>query len=205
MEEEHGKQNLVAEDLKFIRSIVERTHREIDPGAPTLIMWGLLCLIGYTATHILMPYQMYRQINNVWLTLYAIGFPLSLFFGYKLYKREEIRGVRSHISRQIGWIWFIMIGNGILWGTFRFGGRFLGDINFWWALILGLALSMTGIVYSKEWLWAGIGVFFGMLAAIFIKPYTYLILGLATCLGCVIPSIIALRRLHRLEKEYEQG
>ena len=98
-----------------------------------------------------------------------------------------------------------MIGNGILWGTFRFGGRFLGDINFWWALIYGIALSMTGVVYSKEWLLAGIGVFIGMVTAAVIEPYADLILGLAMCLGCVIPSIIALRRLHRLEKEYEQS
>ena len=172
-------QNLVHDDLKFIRDMVERTHRQIDPGAPIYITWGLLCLIGYTATHFLKTYQMHRHINNTWLALYAIGIPLCFFFGYRMHKREEARGVRSHISRQIGWIWFIMIGNGILWGTFRFGGRFLGDINFWWALIYGIALSMTGVVYSKEWLLAGIGVFIGMVTAAVIEPYADLILGLA--------------------------
>jgi len=195
----------LAEDLKFMRSMIERTHREIDPGAPIFITWGLICLIGYIVTHFLIAQQMYIWINRLWLSLYAVGFPLTFFFGYRIGKRQMVRGAVSYVSKQVWWVWMILIANGILWGTFGLGRNFFGDIGFLWAWIYGIGLSMTGVLYSKEWLFGGLGVFVGILAAVFIEPYAYVVLGVIMCLGCTVPSVIALRRLRRLEKEDEQG
>jgi len=199
------KEKQLAEDLKFMRSMIERAHREVDPGAPIFITWGLICLFGYTATHFLIARQMCIWINRVWLSLYAVGFPLSFFFMYKITKRQMARGAVSHISRQVGWVWIILVVNGIVFGTFGLGRNFLGDISFLWAWIYAIGLSMTGILYSKEWLFGGLGVFVGVLAAVFIEPYAYVVLGVVMCLGCIVPAVIALRRLRRLEKEDEQG
>ena len=68
-------------------------------------------------------------------------------------------------------------------------------------MVYSIALSMTGIIYSKEWLFGGIGIFAGMVAAFFIKDYAYLILGLAMGAGCIIPAIIAQRNYRKMEKE----
>lgn len=194
------KEKELNENLKFMRSVIERTHREFDPGAPIFICWGVLCLIGYTGAHFLIAQQMYVWINRMWYALYAVGIPFSIFYSYRMENRQFKLGSVSHISKQIGRIWMILVLNGIVFGTFGLGRNFLGDIHFFWAWIYALGLSMTGIVYSKEWLIAGIGVFVGILAAVFIKPYAYIILGIAMCIGCVVPSIIAMRRLRRLEK-----
>ena len=189
------------ENLQFMRSAIERTRRDFDPGTAIFITWGLLCLVGYTATHFLIANQAYAKINTVWFSLYGIGFPLSMFFGYRLSKRQENHGIVPYIYIQIGWIWGITITSGIIFGTFWFGRCFVSDINFLWAWVYAISLSMTGVVYSKEWLMGGIGIFVGMLAAVFLKQYAYLILGIAMCAGCVVPSLITQKRLRDVEKE----
>jgi len=198
------EQKTVADDLRFMRLAIEKTRRDFDPGTAIFITWGLLCLIGYTATHFLIAHQDYAKINTVWFSLYGIGVPLSMFFGYRISKRQEYRGIVPYIYIQIGWIWGLMITSGILFGTFGLGRSFFNDIHFLWAWIYAISLSMTGIVYSKEWLMGGIGIFIGMLAAVFLKQYAYLILGFAMCAGCVIPSLITQKRLRNVEKENAQ-
>lgn len=184
-----------------MRLAIEKTRRDFDPGTAIFITWGLLSLAGYTATHFLIANHAYAKINTVWLSIYAIGIPLSMFFGYRIYKYNETRGFVPYIYIQIGWIWSITISSGIVFGTISFGRNFISDINFLWAWIYAISLSMMGVVYSKEWLAGGFCVFGGMLAAIFLKQYTCLILGISMFSGCIIPSLITLKRLTKAEKE----
>jgi hypothetical protein len=195
------EQKELAENLQFMRLAIEKTRRDFDPGAAIFITWGLLCLIGYTATHFLIAQQAYDKINTVWFSLYGIGVPSSIFFGYRISKRQNMQGVVPYIYIQIAWIWGIMIVSGIAFGTFGLGRSFFNDINFLWAWIYAISLSMTGVVYSKEWLMGGIAIFAGMVAAVFLKQYACLILGFAMCAGCVIPSLITQKRLRNVEKE----
>ena len=193
----------IADNLQFMRLAIEKTRRDFDPGAAIFITWGLLCLVGYTATHFLIAHQAYTKINTVWFSLYCIGIPASIFFSYRISKRQNMRGVVPYIYIQIAWIWGIMIVSGIIFGTFGVG-RIFRDIHFLWAWIYALSLAMTGVVYSKEWLVGGIGIFAGMLAAVFLKQYAYLILGFVMCAGCVIPALITQKRLRDVEKENAQ-
>lgn len=187
--------NTPQENLEFMRCAIEKTRQDFDPGVAIFITWGIICLIGYTATHFLIANQAYVAKNTVWMCLYAVGIPLSAFFGYRMSRRMETNGIVPLIYIQIGWIWGITITSGIVFGTFWFGRCFVSDINFLWAWVYAIALSMTGIVYSREWIMGGIGIFIGMLAAIALKEYAYLILGLAICAGCIIPSLITIKRL----------
>jgi hypothetical protein len=192
----------LTDDLQFMRSVIEKTHRQIDPGIPIIITWGLICLVGYPTMQWLIAQQKFDWINPLWFSLYAIGFPLSFFFCYRLNKKQLTKGQISHVTKQVGQVWGILVVNGIVLGTFGLGrGRLFNDIGFMWAWIYCIAVSMMGIVYSKEWLYAGIGLFIGILLALLLRSYSYIILGLAVGGACIVPSIIALRRLRRLEKE----
>ena len=112
-----------------------------------------------------------------------------------------MQGIVPYIYIQIGWIWGITVTSGIVFGTFWFGRSFVSDVHFLWAWVYAIALSMTGVVYSREWLWGGLGIFAGMLIAVFLKEYAYLILGVAMCAGCVVPSLITQKRLRDVRKE----
>jgi hypothetical protein len=65
----------LTENLQFMRLAVEKTRRDFDPGAAIFITWGLLCLVGYTASHFLVSQQAQDKINTVWFGLYASESP----------------------------------------------------------------------------------------------------------------------------------
>lgn len=196
------EQNQLSDDLKFMRSIIERTQRQIDPAAPIMITWGFICLFGYLATHWLAVEQLFRYIWWLWLIVcWPVGFILSIFFGYRVRKREIRRGVRSYVSKQIGWVWAILVPNGIIWTLLGILRDPFGAPGFLWASIYGIGLSMMGILYSREWLIAGIGIFVAIIVATFAKPYAYIILGVVMGLGCIIPGLMAQQRVRRWENE----
>ena len=72
-----------------------------------------------------------------------------------------------------------------------------------YAMGLSIALSLTGIFHSKEWFFGGMLIFAGMLLAFFTKDYLcpFIILGLSTGAGLIIPAIIVDRSYRKWEKE----
>ncbi|MHC4396571.1 MAG: hypothetical protein ACYS1A_13040 [Planctomycetota bacterium] len=198
------EQKTAAADLKFIRSVIEKTHRAFDPGSPVMIALGLIFMIGYPATqYFLTTPQLYELIQPMWIILWVIGASVIMFYGIIAERREKQVGLISQLSKQIGWIWYILLLNGTAWSGIGLSKGFFGDPGFLWAAIFGFGLSITGILSSKEWLFGGLAIFIAILAAFFIKDYAYLILGLVMGLGCIIPAIIAHRNYRKQEKNYE--
>ena len=164
----------IADDLKFIRSMVERTQRRIDPGAPIMITWGVICLVGYPLSEWLAATGRHQWINALWLVLtLLVGTPLSALFGYRIGRRSVTAGVKSHISRQLGWVWLILVPNGVVW-----------------TLLLPRLAPHAGVV-----------VFVSVVVAALVQYRAGMILGLAMGLGCIVPAVIALRRERRWNSE----
>ena len=185
------------QDLEFMRSAIEKTRHDFDPEASVMIVWGLANMIGYTALHFLLKQHLYNWIWPVLLPLPVIAVIVTIVSGIRETKRQKKAGTVSLISNQIGWVWMIAVAHGSVWSMLAFQSGFFGGrdyMSFIWALVYSIALSVTGIISTKEWLWGGIGVFAGMVAAFFIKDYSLLILGFAMGFGCIIPAIIAQRR-----------
>jgi len=194
----------LAEDLKFMRSMIERTHREIDPEAPVMIVWGLICMIGYPATQFLATPQLYKWMWPMWTILWVIGVSVTIYSGVKVARRERQSGLVSQLSKQIGWIWLILVVNGTIWTLMGLFKDYFGGPGFLWAAIYGFALSIMGILYSKEWLYGGIAIFIAILAAFVIKFHAYVVLGIVMGLGCIIPALIAQKRWRRLREQGER-
>ena len=200
-------------DLKFIRSVIEKTHRSFDPGSPVMIVWGLILLIGYPATHYLLATpQLYDFIQPMWIILWVIGASVGMFYGITAEKREKQAGVISRTSNQIGLIWYILLLNGTVWSSMALQGKCyfeelvcFGDPAFLWAAIFGIGLSVSGILSSKVWLFGGIAIFIAILAASIIKVHAYVILGIVMGLACIIPAKIARKNYLKTEKENAQA
>ena len=45
-----GQKNAV-DDLRFIRSAVEKTYRQVKPKTSNSVMWGLICMAIYVGIH----------------------------------------------------------------------------------------------------------------------------------------------------------
>ncbi|MHC5060273.1 MAG: hypothetical protein ACYTFK_04210 [Planctomycetota bacterium] len=204
-ETDSEEQNLVPDDLKFIRSMVERTHREIDPEAFSMIIWGLICMVIYFGIYFLVINKMFNWIPYVLFPSLAVGGIVGGISSYRVSKRQKARGMISQIWKQLNWVWLILLPNAVLWNILGLFNDYFGGPGFLWAAVYAIALSMTGILYSKEWLYGGIAIFVAIIVAFFIRPYSYLILGAVMGLACIIPSIIAHRRFRRSEKEHGQG
>ncbi|GAJ19474.1 unnamed protein product, partial [marine sediment metagenome] len=176
---EAEEQKTAAADLRFIRSVIEKTHRAFAPGSPVMIALGLIFMIGYLTTqYFLATPQLYELIQPMWIILWVIGASVTIFYGIIAERREKQVGLISQLSKQIGWIWYILLVNGTAWSGIGLSKGFFGDPAFLWAAIFGFGLSITGILSSRVWLFGGIAIFIAILAAFFIEDYAYLILGL---------------------------
>ena len=189
----------LTEDLKFIRSMIERTQLRIDARAPITLTWGVIALVGFPMASWLADHGRAEQIDSLWFVLlWLIGAPLSAYFGWRAKKKSATLGGNSYVSRQIGWVWLVLVPNGILWsGLVRFGLGMPQLMVFVWAAVYGIGLAVMGILYSREWLIAGVAVFASVPIAAFSLPQSGLILGVAMGLGCIFPAVIALLRERR--------
>ena len=184
----------LAENLQFMRLAIEKTRRDFDPEAPVMIVWGLVCMIGYSAIYFLVKLHLYKWIWPVYLPLLAIGVCVTIVSGIRVSKRQKEAGLVPQIANQLFYVWMILLTHGFMWSMLSLFSDFFGGRNFpafLWAMIYSIALSMTGVIHSREWLWGGIGIFAGMVAAFIIKDYALLILGFSMGMGCIIPAIIA--------------
>jgi hypothetical protein len=98
----------------------------------------------------------------------------------------------------------IVVTHGVVWSTLGvffgfFGGR--DHMGFLWAMLYSIALSINGVLSSREWLWGGIGIFAAMVVAFIFRDHSLLILGFAMGAGCIIPAIIIQRRYLRAKRE----
>jgi len=194
-------QPIAADDLKFMRSVIEKTCRKIDPGWPAMITWGLILMIGFPVLYFLKIRQLDNWLWHVQWLLVVIGFSISIYFVTKAIKRERNAGLISKLSKQIYWIIIILSANGIIWTCLDLFRDHIGGFGFLWTAICGIELSMVGILYSREWLYGGIAIFAGITAALFTDPYAYVILGIVIGPACIIPAIISQRNYLKQEKE----
>ena len=98
-----------------------------------------------------------------------------------------------------------MVLHGLTWsilGT-AFNNYCAGDPGFLFAILFSIALCITGVFHTKEWLFGGLLIYAGTLLAFFMKDYGYIILGLATGAGLIIPAIMVQRNYRKQEKNHE--
>ncbi|MBN2183655.1 MAG: hypothetical protein JW715_17230 [Sedimentisphaerales bacterium] len=190
----------VAGDLKFMRSVIEKTYRLYDPRWPVMIVWGLIFLTGMSLTQYCLAKSQFKEfIQPMWIILWVIGAAVGIFDGCRCERRERKTGHVSRLSNQLGLIWYILLLNGSLWPIGPFS-VFFGKQAFLWAAIFGFGLSVSGILSSREWLFGGVAILISILAASLIKEYAYVILGIAIGLGCIIPALIIKRNYRNQEK-----
>jgi hypothetical protein len=193
----------LAGDLKFMRSIIEKTSRIYDPRWPVMIVWGLIFLIGLPLTQYCLVKPQFKEfIPPMWIILWVIGAFVGIFSGIRCEMRERKTGYVSKVSNQLGLIWYILLLNASVWSFGPFS-VFFGKQAYLWAAVFGFGLSISGILSSKEWLFGSVAIFISILAASLIKDYAYVILGIAIGLGCIIPAIVIQRKYHEQEKKYE--
>ena len=180
------------DNLRYMRSVVEKADRQIRPESYVLTACGLICLTCYTAVHFLLKSERQKWLLPVYLTLMVILLGYTFFALSHGAKRQKREGYVPQMPRQVTAIWLIVASHIIVWSILGvvLNNYCGGDPGFIGAMGLSIALSATGILYSREYLYGGLCIFVCMFLTYFVKDYGYIILGIATATGCIVPELI---------------
>jgi hypothetical protein len=197
---------IAVNDLRYIREVLERTRRRIDPHAWHFVWWGTIVLLWYPA-HNLMHMNLLPDwrfwLFAVALTLGSLG---SGLFGWRM-RRPRLAASNTFISRQILIIVFSCLGAALLLNVL---GPLMGVLpGRLVPLIWGFAYAHTtfgvGVVYSREYLVSAAVIFAGCIGAMFRPELSGLILGPCMGLGMIVPGVISERRVRRMMAEENRG
>ncbi len=197
---------IAVDDIRFMRSVVEKMSRQVKPDVHIMIVCGLLCMIVYAMLYFLKTRQLDKWIWPLGLSLTTVLFIYVLISLVRIAIAEKKAGFVSHLKRQVTLVWIFIMLHGLAWTVSPvLSGNFCGgDPAFLWAMLFSIGLVVLGIFHSKEWLYGGIGIFAVMMLTYFLGNSGYLILGLAIGAGLIIPAIIVQRNFRKQEKENEQ-
>lgn len=191
--------SISADDIKFMRSAIEKTDTPCEPdwlSVSVVVMWGVLCMIGYISIHFfLRNIQYYKWIWPVFYALGIIGASYS-FIGLCLsFRNDRKAGFVQRLSKQVIGIWVVILLNGLVWTLM---GRFVNNFTFCepgflFALLFCFCLSITAILDPSAWYFWSLGaavIFVGIFLSHFLMNYQYIVLGLTTGPGIIIPTVL---------------
>ena len=198
--------DIVVDDIKFMRSVVERMSRQVKPDVHIMIVCGLTCMVLYATLYFFKTRQLDKWMWVLGLSLTAVLFIYALISLIRIAQAEKKAGFISHLKRQVTLVWIFIMLHGLAWtvSPVLFNNFCGGDPAFLWAMLFSIGLVVLGIFHSKEWLFGGIGIFAVMMLTYFLGNIGYLILGLAVGAGLIIPAIIVQRNFRKQEEENEQ-
>lgn len=203
MTEPAADRDSAARDVRYIREVIERTHRRIDPHAFHFVAWGAIVMVWYPLTNLLE--RAGRMDLYAWTCVAAVllGTALSLALEWRL----ERRGVASRpgagdsfVARQVATIAAACVAAGVALSALGPALQFIEGRNvpIVWGLVYAVMAFMLGVVYSREWLWAGAAIFAGSVAAMALPQWNGVILGPVMGLGMILPGLAAERRVRRM-------
>jgi hypothetical protein len=166
----------VSDDLRVIREVMERTRRASGGyGGWFMILWGIVWVLGFTATHFLLRLGLEQAVRWTWGVLNGVGVAISIWLGVRAPHRRRLR---STLWRAV-----------LLW----WGGLLVFDLLLIWlfdltqgqeiALLILLTIALGYFLFGlfTHWVISGIGVFLAGLstaAALLFPAYFDLALGL---------------------------
>jgi len=190
-------------DLEFIKEIMQRTHRRIDPHTFHFLIWGTLVLFGYPLLNWLGQREDFAAMRHVGLAALAVGMILSAVAEIRLGKKPRLTGENTFVAKQVAMIVFANLGLASLLSaigpaTGLIPGLFVPVL---WGFVYANMAYMVGVVYAREYLIAGGVICVGAVIALLVPEYGGFILGPFMGLGMIAPAAMAERRVARMRAE----
>lgn len=192
-----------AQDLDFIRDVVQRTDRRVDPHAFHYVHWGAIVLLWY-------PLSNWFQLQDNRTAMFVLGVAAGVLGGLlstvreiRLQKKPRLEGENTFLSNQMMLVTFASIGGGIVLSAIGPAFGFIDgpDVPILWGVVYANMAVMLGIIYRRAFLYAGLFIFAGTVAAIIVPQYSGFILGPSMGLGMIVPGLQAEKRVKRLRAE----
>jgi hypothetical protein len=189
-------------ELTYIKGIVARTHRLIDPHAFHFVHWGAIVLLWYPLANLLVDLGHVKATLPLGIAAVVLGSVLSAVREARLGRRSRLEGENTFIGRQVCLIVLASLGAaGVLSGLAPACGFIEGpDVPIIWGLAYANLAFMIGLVYTRDFLVAGLLIFLASVLAIVFQAQCGYILGPAMGLGLLVPGRLAERRVRRLQE-----
>ena len=196
-----------AKDLEFIRTVMERARRRIDPHAFHFVHWGAIVLVWYPAANLLQRRGEGGAALAVGVAALLLGGLLSGIREARLSRRPRLPGEDEHVSGQVLKIVWGTLGAAALVSFAAPATGFLPgeSIPVVWGIAYANLAFMTGVVYSREYLWSGAAILAGCVLAMAVPEWNAAILGPFMGLGLMVPGLQAERRVKEMAKEAAHG
>lgn len=187
-----------AEDLAYIRHIMEETRRAVAMRGDAFILWGIITLIGLLGNYF---FSLYRVPGWCWPALWGVLVVTGWTFMFLLIRRERSARVSMPAGRMLGAIWgsftialFVIFFAGIPLGAVS--PLSVGGII---ASVIGIAIFVTGVLIGTPWVRnLAIGWWLGAIAQFYWHDATQLlIMAILELLFFVIPGFILNAQVRR--------
>ncbi len=191
-------------DLKLIHDLVDRTHRRIDPHAFHYVHWGLIVLLWYPLANWFALQGHVEWVIGLGVGSVLLGFLLSGVREARLNRLQpRLPGENTFITRQVNLIVAGCIGAGMVLSGLAPSLGFIDGhaVPTMWGIVYANMAFMVGVTYERDFLWAGLFIFAGVILAIIFQTYNGYILGPFMGLGMIIPGMRAERRVRRMRAE----
>jgi len=191
------------DDLSFIKQVISRTHRLIDPHAFHFVHWGGIVLVWYPLSNLLTDLGRLDWLLPLGIAAIGLGTGLSGLREMRLGRRPRLQGENTFVGRQVVWILASSLGvAGVLSGLAPATGFIEGpDVPIIWGLAYANMAFMIGVVYTRDFLVAGVFIFLGAVVAMLFQDQAGYILGPVMGLGLIVPGVLAERRVRLLQEE----
>ena len=89
-------QRELTEDIHFMRLVIDKTCRKIDPGWATMITWGLIIIVGFPLLYFLKINKLDNWLWRIQWLMVVAGFSISAYFALNAILRERKLPVASY-------------------------------------------------------------------------------------------------------------
>ncbi len=194
-------------DLGYIRNVLERTERAVDPHAFHFVIWGALVLVWYPLAN---WFQLRGRMGEMFAVMAAalfIGSVLSTVLEVRLRVAPRIRSENTYVGRQIVTIvWGALVPAILLSAAGPPLELVAGPhIPLVWGLAYAVMAYGLGVVYRREFFVSAAAIFVAFLVALRFADYAGYILGPAMGLGLLIPGVMAESRVRRWVHAHTAG
>jgi len=187
-------------DAAFLRDLLARAQRRVDPHAFHVVHWGAIVLVWYPLVN-----WFQDRGNGVAMLIVGgasllLGTVLSITLEMRLKGRSRVAGEDATVGRHFG---IVVCANlaaaAVISGVGPASGFIAGHaVPVVWGLAYASMAIHAGFVYSKDFVWAGVAIFLGTCVAMFFPEQSGYVLGPVMGLGMIVPGLSAERRVRRL-------
>ncbi len=195
------------QELQFIRRVIERTQRRVDPHAFHFVHWGAIVLVGYPAINACTLSGRDAWVPWIGGAALLLGGILSCVREMALARQPRLPGEDFDLGRRVAWVVAAnLIAGAVLSVLLPASGALAGDdVSIVWGLLYANMTVMVGILYDRAFVVAGAVIFAGTLLAILFRSYAGFLLGPFMGLGMILPSLRAERRVRAMRQDTESA